>query len=142
MKLIVNNNQYKRLIKHTHTENILINEWGVFVKDMVIKNLENKNINENIISLNKLSLKLKNRKFFNDLPIDNLTLNIYSENVDNYSCEVDLPNLYLDKKRKIKDLVLEMVINNKKELYNFINEKEITLQLLKVKNWYENFNKG
>lgn len=136
MKLIVNNNQYKRLINKTHKENTYINEWGVYIKDMVIKRLENKNINENIISLNNLSLKLNGKKFLSDLPIDSLIISIFNENVDKYECSVDIPNLYVD--GKIKNLVLEMVINSKKELVSFIDNTEISLQLLKVKKWYEN----
>ena len=35
MKLIVNNNQYKRLIRQQNKENNFLNEWGVYIKDNI-----------------------------------------------------------------------------------------------------------
>ena len=140
MRLIVNNNQYKRLIEHQNKENSFVNGWGMLIKDSIIKKLENKTLNENIISLNKLNMKLGNKKFFNELPIDNLILNIYNESTDDFQSEWNEEETYLCESKHIKNVFLDITINGEKELHETINENYIKINLLKIKKWYENKN--
>ena len=140
MRLIVNNNQYKRLVEQQNKENSFVNGWGMLIKDSIIKRLENKTLNENIISLNKLNMKLGDKKFFNELPIDNLILNIYNESTDDFQSEWDEEETYLCESKHIKNVVLDITINGEKELNETINENYIKINLLKIKKWYENKN--
>lgn len=141
MKLIVNNNQYKRLIHQQNKENNFLNEWGVYIKDNIIKKIEDKNLNENVISLNNLNLKLSKHKFFNSLPIDNLILNIYNERLNETIIELDNNTMYLDESNKIKDVFINIIHNNSKNLNETINSSEIGIKLMKIKEWYETKNK-
>tara|TARA_B100001287_G_C22665414_1_gene522580 strand:+ start:1510 stop:1935 length:426 start_codon:yes stop_codon:yes gene_type:complete len=140
MRLIVNDKQYKRLIEQQNKENNFVNGWGLLIKDTILKRLENKTLSENIISLNKLNIKLGNKKFFNELPIDNLILNIYNESIDDFQSEWDEEETYLCESKHIKNVVLDITINGEKELNETINENYIKINLLKIKKWYENKN--
>ena len=141
MKLIVNNNQYKRLIRQQNKENNFLNEWGVYIKDNIIKKIKDKNLNENVISLNNLNLKLSKHKFFNSLPMDNLILNIYNERLNETIIELDNNTMYLDESNKIKDVFINIIHNNSKNLNETINSSEIGIKLMKIKEWYETKNK-
>tara|TARA_Y100000592_G_C5468515_1_gene318056 strand:- start:222 stop:659 length:438 start_codon:yes stop_codon:yes gene_type:complete len=138
MRLIVNNKQYKHIVSHQNKKNKFVSGWGNYIKDIIIEKLENRNLNENIITINKLNLKLNNKKFFNELPINNVILNIYEENENPFNVEWDKESIYLDKNKQIKDVNLNILINKNNELNEIINENKINLKLLKIKDWYEN----
>lgn len=141
MRVIVNNIQYKRLIEQQNKENQPINGWGRYLKDSIIKNLECGVLNENVITLNKLNLKLSNKKFFNELPINNVILTIFNENKEDFNVEWDNESIILDKHKQIKDVNLHILTNKNNELTEIINENKINLKLIKIKEWYENINK-
>lgn len=141
MRVIVNNIQYKRLIEQQNKENQPINDWGRYLKDSIIKNLESGVLNENVITLNKLNLKLSNKKFFNELPINNVILTIFNENKEDFNVEWDNESIILDKHKQIKDVNLHILTNKNNELTEIINENKINLKLIKIKEWYENINK-
>ena len=141
MRVIVNNIQYKRLIEQQNKQNQPINGWGRYLKDSIIKNLESRVLKENVISLNRLNLKLVNKKFFNELPINNVILNIYEETEKPFSVEWDKESLYLDKNNQIKDVIFNINLNKENKIVGTINENKINLKLIKIKEWYENINK-
>lgn len=141
MRVIVNNKQYKRLIEQQNKENSFVNGWGLYIKDTILKRLENKTLNENVISLNKLNMKLGNKKFFNELPIDNIILNIYNESTNDFHSSWDEDETYLCESKYVKNVILDIIINGEKELNEIINENYININLLKIKKWYENNNK-
>jgi hypothetical protein len=141
MRLIVNKIQYKRLVEQQNKENNFVNGWGLLIKDTILKRLENKTLDENIISLNKLKNKLGNKKFFNELPIDNLILNIYNERTDNFQSEWNKEETYICESKHIKNVVLDITLNGEKDLNETINENYLNINLLNIKKWYENKNK-
>ena len=141
MRVIVNNIQYKRLIEQQNKQNQPINGWGRYLKDSIIKNLESRVLKENVISLNRLNLKLVNKKFFNELPINNVILNIYEETEKPFSVEWDKESLYLDKNNQIKDVIFNIKLNKENKIVGTINENKINLKLINIKEWYENINK-
>jgi len=141
MKLIVNNKQYKRLVEKQNKENNFVNKWGIYIKDNIIKKLEDRNLSESVISLNNLNLKLSKQKFFNLLPIDNLILNIYNERLDETIIELDDSSLYLDETNKIKDVFINITVNNNKNLSESISSSKLAIKLIEIKKWYENNNK-
>ena len=141
MRVIVNNIQYKRLIEQQNKQNQPINGWGRYLKDSIIKNLESRVLKENVISLNRLNLKLVNKKFFNELPINNVILNIYEETEKPFSVEWDKESLYLDKNNQIKDVIFNINLNKENKIVGTINENKINLKLINIKEWYENINK-
>lgn len=140
MRLIVNDKQYKRLIEQQNKENNFVNGWGLLIKDTILKRLENKNLSENIISLNKLNIKLGNKKFFNKLPIDNLILNIYNDNTDNFRSKWVKEQTYICESKYIKNVELDIIMNAEEELNKIINENYLKINLLEIKRWYENSN--
>lgn len=138
MKVIVNKKQYKQIINSQSIENNFVNEWGMYIKDIIIGKIENKNLNENVVSINNMGLKLLNKKFFNKLPIENMVLNIYNYNGSDFSCEWLNENIYLNENKKIKDVSLNIILDSNKELFNEINENKIKVCIVKIKEWYEN----
>jgi len=141
MRVIVNNIQYKRLIEQQNKENQPIDGWGRYLKDSIIKNLESRVLKENVISLNKLNLKLVNKKFFNELPINNVIINIYEETEKLFNVEWDKESIYLDKNNQIKDVIINVSLNEENKIVSTINENKINLKFIKIKEWYENNSK-
>ena len=78
---------------------------------------------------------------FNTLPMDNLILNIYNERLNKTIIELDNNNMYLDESNKIKDVFINIIHNNSKNLNETINSSEIGIKLMKIKEWYETKNK-
>ena len=88
MRIIVNESQYKSILKTQQSNNKLIENWATFIMEKMLINTNGKN-GEVIIVENNLGNKLKRNNFYNHLPLNKIIMNIVEgpENKWNYKIE-------------------------------------------------------
>lgn len=76
MKVIVNRKQYDKLIKEGRGYSKNVEKWADYVTDEVLLPILKQDVEEDVYLLTKLSLKLKGKDFYEDLPIDSVILHV------------------------------------------------------------------
>ena len=117
MRIIVNEKQYKRLLKNQHNTKKYISEWANYVEDVLYPYL-NEVTEEDTFTLKNLRNKIGKTNFFKELPIENINVNLLKGNKD----KVYLGEVY-NEGRVVKDLELDVYISDKnKRADNFLHE--------------------
>ena len=137
MRIIVNESQYKSILKTQQSNNKLIENWATFIMEKMLINTNGKN-GEVIIVENNLGNKLKRNNFYNHLPLNKIIMNIVEgpENKWNYKIETLLKeneekseeyNVEIEYGRKKGDKILkENIINILNEIYTTILHEQTT----------------
>jgi len=135
MRIIVNESQYKSILKTQQSNNKLIENWATFIMEKMLINTNGKN-GEVIIVENNLGNKLKRNNFYNHLPLNKIIMNIVEgpENKWNYKIETLLKeneekseeyNVEIEYGRKKGDKILkENIINILNEIYTTILQEQ------------------
>ena len=134
MRIIVNKNQYNKLLKHNKEESQLYEEWSNFILDKIEVHRNSNILTEEIVCERNLKIKLKGKPFFNDLPINNLILNIFeTKNVER--CDYPTNTFIMENKE------VELDIFIRKEGTTNTLKNSIMKEFFKIRKDYENSNK-
>ena len=76
MKVIVNRNQYEKVINEGRGHSKSVEKWGDYITDELLPMVLKQDVGEDTYSLKKLSLKLKERDFYKDIPIESILLTV------------------------------------------------------------------
>lgn len=90
MKVIVNRNQYNKVILETRGYSKSVENWSDYVTDELLPLIIRQNDNEDIYTLKKLSLKLKNKDFYEEIPIDSIIMTVIINNIDGDSADINM----------------------------------------------------
>ena len=117
MRIIVNEKQYKRLLKNQHNTKKYISEWVNYVEDMLYPYL-NEVTEEDTFTIKNLRNKIGKTNFFKELQIENINVNLLKGNKD----KVYLGEVY-NEGRVVKDLELDVYVSDvNKRADNFLQE--------------------
>ena len=117
MRIIVNEKQYKRLLKNQHNTKKYISEWANYVEDVLYPYL-NEVTEEDTFTLKNLRNKIGKTNFFKELQIENININLLKGNKD----KVYLGEVY-NEGRVVKDLELDVYVSDvNKRADNFLQE--------------------
>jgi len=117
MRIIVNEKQYKRLLKNQHNTKKYISEWVNYVEDMLYPYL-NEVTEEDTFTIKNLRNKIGKTNFFKELQIENINVNLLKGNKD----KVYLGDVY-NEGRVVKDLELDVYVSDvNKRADNFLQE--------------------
>ncbi len=141
MRLIVNERQYKELLSNQKQNLSTGDEWVNYISDFTITNLEDKNLLESVLTNNNLKYKLGKFNFYKKLPIDNIILNVYSEENSPFNSEFDEREIFINENKQIKNVNINITIDKLLTLEEQIDKNNLKLTLHKIKEWYENNNK-
>jgi hypothetical protein len=117
MRIIVNEKQYKRLLKNQHTTKKYISEWVNYVEDVLYPYL-NEGMVDDTLSIRNLRKKIGETPFFKKMPIETINVNLLRG---------DKGKVYLGEfqvqDKIIKELELDVYVNNKNnKADNFLEE--------------------
>jgi len=90
MKVIVNRNQYEKVIKESRGYSKSVEKWGDYVTDELLPLVLKQEVEEDVYLLKKLSLKLKGKDFYEDIPIDSIILTVIINGSDDDEASVDM----------------------------------------------------
>ena len=122
MKVIVNREQYDKLIKEGRGYSKNVEKWADYVTDEVLLPILKQDVEEDVYLLSKLSLKLKGKDFYEDLPIDSVILHVTIFESDNDEASLDI---------KYAPFYTQ-IVENKDGSYNILDvEFEVTMVLPK-----------
>lgn len=76
MKVIVNRKQYENILKETRGYSKTLEKWADYVTDETLPLIMRQDVSEDVYLLTKLSLKLKDKDFYKEIPIDSLILSV------------------------------------------------------------------
>lgn len=76
MKVIVNRKQYDKVIKESRGYSKSVERWADYVTDELLPLILKQDVEEDVYLLTKLSLKLKGKDFYEELPIDSVILTV------------------------------------------------------------------
>jgi len=82
MKIIVNRKQYDKLIKESRGYSKTVEKWADYVTDQLLPSIMDQDVEEDVYLLTKLSLKLKGKDFYEELPIDSIILSVIIKESD------------------------------------------------------------
>tara|TARA_B100001769_G_C21968177_1_gene520839 strand:- start:403 stop:804 length:402 start_codon:yes stop_codon:yes gene_type:complete len=133
MRLIVNKNQYNKLLKYNNTESKLYEEWVAYIIDKIEIYRGGMFLSEEIICERNLNKKLKGKDFYEKLPINNIIFNVFKTG-NKESCQF-LPS---DDSPITERLELDVFINNTNPSNTL--EKSLLTEFFKIKERYENNN--
>ena len=122
MKVIVNRKQYDKLIKEGRGYSKNVEKWADYVTDEVLLPILKQDVEEDVYLLTKLSLKLKGKDFYEDLPIDSVILHvtIVESKDDEASIDMSYTPFYTQ------------IVENEDGSYNILDaEFEVTMVLPK-----------
>ena len=74
MKVIVNRKQYEKVINESRGYSKNVEKWADYVTDELLPKIIKQDVEEDVYLLSKLSLKLKGKDFYEDLPIDSIII--------------------------------------------------------------------
>jgi len=135
MRLIVNKNQYNKLIKYNSLESRLYEEWSNYILDKVEIYRQNNILSEEVVGLRNLDFKLKGKNFYNNLPIKNMILNIFKTE----GKEKCVFSSIIAEGTDINDIEIDIFINNNND--KNILKNSIVREFFKLNRNYENNNK-
>lgn len=90
MKVIVNREQYDKLIKEGRGYSKNVEKWANYVTDEVLLPILKQDVEEDVYLLTKLSLKLKGKDFYEDLPIDSVILHVTIVESEDDEASIDM----------------------------------------------------
>jgi hypothetical protein len=90
MKVIVNRNQYNKVLKETRGYSKSVENWGDYVTDELLPLIIKQDVEEDVYTLKKLSLKLKNKNFYEDIPIDSIIMTVIINDVEGDSADIKI----------------------------------------------------
>lgn len=90
MKVIVNRKQYDKVIKESRGYSKSIERWADYVTDELLPLILKQDVEEDVYLLTKLSLKLKGKDFYEELPIDTVILTVIMIDSDNDEAGIDM----------------------------------------------------
>ena len=90
MKVIVNRNQYEKVIKESRGYSKSVEKWGDYVTDELLPLVLKQEVEEDVYLLKKLSLKLKGKDFYEEIPIDSIILTVIINDSDDDEASVDM----------------------------------------------------
>lgn len=90
MKVIVNRRQYNKVINETRGYSKNVEEWADYVADELLPLIIKQDVEEDVYTLKKLSLKLKNKKFYEDIPIDSIIMTVIINDVEGDSADISI----------------------------------------------------
>lgn len=90
MKVIVNRNQYNKVINETRGYSKTVENWSDYVTDELLPIIVKQDVKEDVYTLKKLSLKLKNKNFYTDIPIDSIIMTVIINDVEGDSADIDM----------------------------------------------------
>lgn len=90
MKVIVNRNQYEKVINEGRGYSKSVEKWGDYVTDELLPMVLKQDVGEDTYSLKKLSLKLKERDFYKEIPIESILLTVIINDSEDDEASVDM----------------------------------------------------
>ncbi len=90
MKIIVNRKQYDKLIKESRGYSKTVENWADYVTDQLLTSIIEQDVKEDVYLLTKLSLKLKGKDFYEELPIDSIILTVIIEDGDKDDASINM----------------------------------------------------
>ncbi len=90
MKVIVNRNQYEKVIKEGRGYSKSVESWGDYVTDELLPMILKQDVDEDVYSLKKLSLKLKGKDFYEKIPIDSIIVTVIIQESEDDEASVDM----------------------------------------------------
>ena len=90
MKVIVNRKQYDKYINESRGYSKNVEKWADYVTDELLMPILKQDIEEDVYTLTKLSLKLKGKDFYEELPIDTVILSVVIVDSDNDEAGIDM----------------------------------------------------
>lgn len=153
MKLIVNENQYNKLIKEARGFAKVAEDWSHIIVDEIMKYIFNIE-GEDVLTMTKLTLKYGDKPFFKELPIESVTISVNVNIVDNEEGSADagyvpyyshLEDDVMDDIIVIEDVEFNLDIDipktsNEENSYDVIRDylfQMFSHELLHVYEWYK-----
>jgi hypothetical protein len=90
MKVIVNRKQYNKVITETRGYSKDVEDWADYVTDELLPLIIKQDVKEDVYTLKKLSLKLKNKKFYEEIPIDSIIMTVIVNDVEGDSADINI----------------------------------------------------
>lgn len=90
MKVIVNRNQYEKVVNEGRGYSKSVEKWGDYVTDELLPMILKQDVGEDTYSLKKLSLKLKERDFYKEIPIESILLTVIINDSEDDEASVDM----------------------------------------------------
>lgn len=90
MKVIVNRKQYDNYINESRGYSKSVEKWADYVTDELLMPILKQDVEEDVYTLTKLSLKLKGKDFYEELPIDTVILTVIIIDSDNDEAGIDM----------------------------------------------------
>ena len=90
MKVIVNRSQYKKILKETRGYSKTVENWADYVTDELLPTIMKQDVGEDVYTLKKLSLKLKGKDFYEDVPIDSVIMTVIIDDIDDDFADVSM----------------------------------------------------
>jgi hypothetical protein len=90
MKVIVNRKQYDNYINESRGYSKSVEKWADYVTDELLMPILKQDVEEDVYTLTKLSLKLKGKDFYEELPIDTVILTVILIDSDDDEAGIDM----------------------------------------------------
>jgi hypothetical protein len=90
MKVIVNRKQYDKLINEGRGYSKSVEKWADYVTDELLPKIIEQDVEEDVYLLTKLSLKLKGKDFYEELPIDSVILSVIIVDSEDDEASIDM----------------------------------------------------
>jgi hypothetical protein len=90
MKVIVNRSQYEKVITESRGYSKSVEKWGDYVTDELLSLMLKQDVDEDVYLLKKLSLKLKGKDFYEDIPIDSIIVSVIIKDSEDDGASVDM----------------------------------------------------
>jgi len=90
MKIIVNRSQYNKVINETRGYSKTVENWADYVTDELLPLIIKQDVVEDVYTLKKLSLKLKNKNFYEEIPIDSIIMTVIINDIEGDSADINM----------------------------------------------------
>lgn len=90
MKVIVNRKQYDKLINESRGYSKSVEKWADYVTDELLPKIIKQDVSEDVYLLTKLSLKLKGKDFYEELPIDSIIIHVIIVESEDDDASIDM----------------------------------------------------
>ena len=90
MKVIVNRNQYNKVLKESRGYSKSVEKWADYTTDELLPLILKQDVEEDVYLLSKLSLILKDKDFYKNIPIDSIIVSVIINNSENDEAMVDM----------------------------------------------------
>ena len=149
MRVIVNESQYNKILFKEQEVNKVAQEWSTYLTDKILPHIIGleTNFKEDVFTDTNLKNKLRNYKFFKELPIESIIYTIIKNVKDSEDIKVKVKYspywTYLNYDH-IKDAEFDAVItlpstptNEQIEGIRYLLKKELSKEFIKISNWYD-----